>query len=242
LGFNTEKSIIHFFSHNFVENKISSGGAIYFTISLYIKNSVMRYNVANGSSLSHGGAISAAADTAQTVTVIQSTISNNTAIFGGGIYSGSSLLVTEDSVFSQNTAHAGGGVYVGYNGESLITNSTFLNNAVSLYGRDKASVGINVIIILNYNYTRANLSFPIIAYITDKFNNTVYYPNLYVTIESSDLLFTSGVPNNKAFVSSTGLFTYASAIMRTANSTQWIVISAPSLVNSPYANVSIYVS
>jgi hypothetical protein len=178
------------FSYNFVANYISSGGAIYVTKSIYIENTVMGYNAANSTDFSYGGAI-AAAMTTENITVTGSIIDNNGATFGGGIYSGSSALITANCNFTANAANAGGGLYLGYGGSSQISNSIFSDNTVILYGNNTASVGMYVTIVLNYNYTWADRSFPIMAYITDSFNNTIYDPDMYVTIESSDLLFVS---------------------------------------------------
>jgi hypothetical protein len=53
---------------------------------------------------------------------------------------------------------------------------------------------------------------------------------------------TSGVPNNKAFMNSSGIFSYPSVILRSVQVLpQWVVITAPTLSSAPIANLSIWV-
>ena len=66
-----------------------------------------------------------------TLTVTNSTFSGNSATYGGGIYNQGTLTVT-NSTFSGNTANTGGGIY-NY-GTLTVTNSTFSGNAATYGG------------------------------------------------------------------------------------------------------------
>ena len=72
------------------------------------------------------------ADTA-TLTIINSTLSGNTAGLGGGVFNSGTLIII-NSTCSSNMASEGGGIYNSGSGMLTITNSTFSGNAASETG------------------------------------------------------------------------------------------------------------
>jgi CSLREA domain-containing protein len=100
-----------------------AGGAIYNNAVLIVKNSIIRGNTAD-----EGGAIY---NNKGTVTVINSTFSDNRADFaGGGIHNGDlAVLSVTNSVFLNNLAdYSGGALYNGDDGSLVVVNSTFSGN------------------------------------------------------------------------------------------------------------------
>jgi predicted outer membrane repeat protein len=78
-----------------------------------------------------GGAISNTSGA--TLSVINSTFSENTAEGGGAIANGTTVTVT-NSVFTGNTASGGGGAIASSHGELTVTNSAFTANSANLGG------------------------------------------------------------------------------------------------------------
>jgi predicted outer membrane repeat protein len=110
---------------------IGDGGAIYncFTKSVTIVNSVLTGNsVREGSgNAGFGGAIYNCPTNGTTLTIIDSTISNNTAEEGGAICSGGVLTIVNSTFYGNVARHHRGGAIRNY-GPLTITNSTFANN------------------------------------------------------------------------------------------------------------------
>ncbi len=85
-----------------------------------------------------GGAI-LNADTV-TLTIINSTLSGNTAGLGGGVFNSGTLAII-NSTFSSNMASEGGGIYNSGSGVLTISNSTFSGNAASETGGGVFNIG-----------------------------------------------------------------------------------------------------
>jgi predicted outer membrane repeat protein len=110
---------------------IGDGGAIYncFTESLTITNSVITGNsVRRGhGSVGFGGAIYNCPTPGRGLTIIDSTISNNTADEGGAICSGGNLTIVNSTFYGNVARERRGGAIRNY-GLLTITNSTFTGN------------------------------------------------------------------------------------------------------------------
>jgi predicted outer membrane repeat protein len=102
-----------------------------FSINSGIHFGVHNLTIANGNSTGDGGGIY----NTGTLTVTDSTFSDNSANFNGaGIYNNGTLTVT-NSTFSDNSAYtSGGGIYNTGTGTLTVTNSTFSGNGVDGYG------------------------------------------------------------------------------------------------------------
>lgn len=88
-----------------------------------------KLSVQHGKTTGNGGGVSI--DFGGTLTVTNSTFSNNTATnFGGGIFNNGDTLTVTNSVFSGNRAGSGGGI-AGINGALNVTDSTFSGNNTS---------------------------------------------------------------------------------------------------------------
>jgi predicted outer membrane repeat protein len=96
--------------------------------SLMLTNAVVRDNTGD-----MGGGIYSC-NPPNTLTVINTTFSNNSAINGGGAISVCGTAIISGSTFSGNNAHYGGAIDVGNTGTVTITNSTFSGNSASLFG------------------------------------------------------------------------------------------------------------
>ncbi len=115
----------------------NSGGAVYSRESLSISNSVI---TANHADLYGGGIYSNFSDDG-TFTVTNSTISGNTATFGGGLYvsNRNGTVAIDNSIVTENTAGIlpawdsfGGGMFVWtFRGLTTITNSTISDNTTN---------------------------------------------------------------------------------------------------------------
>jgi Tol biopolymer transport system component len=119
------------------------GGGIYNSGTTYLRNgSVISNNSANGAFAGGGGIYNGGRyNGASTLTIIDSTINNNTAddalIYyskGGGISNESGILVVINSTISNNTAYrgraGGGGIYIGTS-NSLSSSVALVNTTVS---------------------------------------------------------------------------------------------------------------
>jgi predicted outer membrane repeat protein len=94
----------------------------------------MNNNTASGGS---GGAINRGAGS---VIILASTISGNSASFGGGIYTDGTLTV-RDSTISGNTAIDGGGIYKGSQGGAVGELVRIVNSTISSNGADRNGGG-----------------------------------------------------------------------------------------------------
>ncbi|HRG60238.1 MAG TPA: T9SS type A sorting domain-containing protein [Bacteroidia bacterium] len=100
-----------------------------------------------GSSNAYGGGIY----TVFTPTIMNCNFTNNTAIFGGGIFCGSPTVI--NCSFSNNkAAQGGGGMFIGTNSVSTIANCTFFNNTAD-YGGGIANEDCEVTIINSSFYS-----------------------------------------------------------------------------------------
>ena len=68
-----------------------------------------------------------------TLTVTNSTISNNLAVFGSGIFNEGTLTLNNSTLSGNSATFSGGGIH-NFNGEVVVNNSTIINNQVSGYG------------------------------------------------------------------------------------------------------------
>ncbi|HEX3585091.1 MAG TPA: choice-of-anchor Q domain-containing protein, partial [Candidatus Angelobacter sp.] len=75
-----------------------------------------------------------------TLTIINSTLSGNTAGLGGGVFNSGTLIVI-NSTFSSNMASQGGGIYNSGSGTLTISNSTFSGNAAQVAGGASFNIG-----------------------------------------------------------------------------------------------------
>ena len=107
---------------------ISGGNSVgVFSVNTVVKFIVQNLTIANGSS---GGGIY---NNGGTLTVTNSTFSDNSAPEGGGIYNNSGTLTVTNSTFSGNSAgYPGGGIANG--GTLTVTNSTFSGNSAGEAG------------------------------------------------------------------------------------------------------------
>jgi len=101
-----------------------------FAINSAVTASISNLTIANGSAPNDfgGGIVNDG-----TLTVTNSTLSGNSAKFGGGIFNGSGPLTVTNSILSgNNSINGGGGILNG--GPLTVTNSTFSGNSASLGG------------------------------------------------------------------------------------------------------------
>ena len=108
-----------------------------FSVNSGITFGVQNLTISNGRNTSGNASGGAIANLGGKVTVMNSTLSGNSAVaFGGGIYNTGTLTVT-GSVLNGNTIIAGGsgggGIYTG-NGTVVVANSTFTNNSAATGG------------------------------------------------------------------------------------------------------------
>jgi hypothetical protein len=118
---------------------ISNGG------NLTLNTCEISGNSATGDVNSEGGGI--VTGSTSTVTINDSTISDNTATSGGGIFSAWGTIYLNNSTISGNIANGGGGVN-NLGGTVTINNSTFSNNSVVTMGgggiRNEASGTVTI--------------------------------------------------------------------------------------------------
>jgi parallel beta-helix repeat protein len=133
-------TLAHGFAQGTQNNRL--GGAIFaYNTDLTVANAVLSQNTANGDSgqSGYGGAICLCDEPGGSLTVLNSTLSGNTATAGGGaIYDDYAPLTIRNTTVSGNTAqNEGGGVSI-YNGSpTTIENSTITGNraqAADSYG------------------------------------------------------------------------------------------------------------
>src|SRR5215210_5646472 len=98
-----------------------------FTVNPLAKLALQNLTVARGSAVgAFGGGIE---NVAGTVTVTNSTFSDNSAQFGGGIFNEGGTVTVTNSTFSGNSADLGGGGIFTTGGTVLVTSSTFSGNS-----------------------------------------------------------------------------------------------------------------
>ena len=98
-----------------------------------ISDVTIRQGKASGSGLAgYGGGIYSSGFQ-NTLTLTNSTISGNSANYGGGIHNGQGSLTMTNSTVSDNSANYGGGISKSTNGTLTVTNSTISGNQAN-YG------------------------------------------------------------------------------------------------------------
>jgi hypothetical protein len=127
---------------------ISGGNSVgVFSVNTGVKFTVQNLTIANGNSGTGGGISNGRINgdgsiiAGGTLTVTNSTFSDNTAnLDGGGIYNGGGTLTVTNSTFSGNSATVGygygfgGGIANSYDGTLTVTNSIFSGNSAFLGG------------------------------------------------------------------------------------------------------------
>lgn len=122
-----------------INNSAGEGGGIYSTGgSLAILDTTIDGNAATANSISngYGGGISSKPLRADAVTVTRTTISNNTAVNGGGLYinglignpSGKTVHISNSTISSNEASGSGGGVYNVGASRLVIVDSTIAYN------------------------------------------------------------------------------------------------------------------
>src|SRR5215207_6035360 len=116
-----------------------NGGGIENRSTLTVQNSTVSGNRTRWD----GGGIQNANFVATACHVINSTVSGNTAVSGGGIYTGSPLTLTSSTVSGNSSAGDGGGIYVHIGPHPLLQNSIVADNylAASTTENDIAGPG-----------------------------------------------------------------------------------------------------
>ncbi len=81
------------------------------------------------------------------VDIQNSSISENRASRGGGVYVEGATLTVTNSCFESNvlsaTYESGGGLFVGYNATVTLTECSFLNNTANMSAADGGAIGVN---------------------------------------------------------------------------------------------------
>jgi Ca2+-binding RTX toxin-like protein len=136
-------------------NSAENGGGIYNAGDAYLRHGSTVSNNSVSGTVPDGGGIS----NHGTLTVIDSTISNNNgATFGGGIYNTQSLTLINTTV-SGNTANTGGGINNKYsNASAALVNTTVSGNSGSLGGAAGVSNDSGIINLLNSTVTNNTFS------------------------------------------------------------------------------------
>lgn len=134
-GINATNSLLTLINSTVSNNIIASDGAgIYIAgLSLTLVNTTVTGNFTDGTTGGgDGGGIFASGnpENITTLSITNSTISNNTSIAGGGILTGFVNLTITDSTISNNISGDGGGINTTAT-NSIITNSTISNNTTS---------------------------------------------------------------------------------------------------------------
>ncbi|NES04970.1 MAG: DUF4347 domain-containing protein, partial [Okeania sp. SIO2F4] len=123
-------------------NRASNGAGVFNHVYGYLavtNSSSITGNVARGGEFTggYGGGINNTGDSANpsTVTIDNSTISNNDGRRGGGVFNTYGILtITNNSNVSDNNASSGGGVYTTNNTTVTLNNSTISGNSATLNG------------------------------------------------------------------------------------------------------------
>ncbi|MCP4046737.1 MAG: hypothetical protein GY732_12215, partial [Gammaproteobacteria bacterium] len=93
--------------------------------------SINSLTISGGSTSGNGGGIYARSSSS--VSLANSTVSNNSASYGGGIFAWSSSVSLANSTVSNNSASFGGGISA-HNSSVSLANSTVSNNSASNWG------------------------------------------------------------------------------------------------------------
>lgn len=101
---------------------LSCGGAICNDGTLTITDSVLTTNVSE----QIGGAIYNSYD--GVLTIVNSTISSNSAPAGGAIYNNGQVTITDSTISGNDAAYVGGGIFIGY-GAVTLSSSTISGNS-----------------------------------------------------------------------------------------------------------------
>jgi hypothetical protein len=133
-------------------------------------------------------------DTA-TLTITASTLSGNTAAFGGGTFNSGALIIL-DSTFSGNMAGEGAGIYNSGAGTLTISNSTFSGNTASQTGGATFNLGT----LLIANSTVSDNSGAFLAGGILNFNNLEIENTILKTGESGENIYS----NSQGTVTSLG--------------------------------------
>ena len=147
-------TLSHNISGSSTSNRLGNGGAIHAdnNSTLTIHNSTVAYNLAG--SRGFGGGVSVDNDTKLEIT--NSTVSNNSlSQYGGGVSVFDSSMTMSNSTVSDNYSYSGGGIYA--SGSSLIiTNSTLTENyGAGIYTRGSNNIEIHNSIVagnMSVNY------------------------------------------------------------------------------------------
>ncbi|MEH1924481.1 beta strand repeat-containing protein [Nostoc sp.] len=136
-------------------NSAENGGGIYNAGDTHLRNGSTVSNNSVSGTVPSGGGI----NNAGTLTVIDSTISNNNgATFGGGIYNSKTLTLINTTV-SGNTANTGGGINNNFsNASAALVNTTVSGNSASLGGAGGVSNDGGIINLLNSTVTNNTFS------------------------------------------------------------------------------------
>ena len=132
---------------NGITNFFGGGGGILNNGVLILTNSTLSKNITSGSS-SGGGIFNTEFGT---LTIMDSTISENTAYTGGGIYSVGAITVTDSNFLDNHAINASGGGLVTNTGTSTVENSTFSGNTSDGYGG--AIHSSNLLIVKNSTFS-----------------------------------------------------------------------------------------
>ncbi|WP_392535477.1 beta strand repeat-containing protein [Nostoc sp. C117] len=136
-------------------NSAKNGGGIYNAGDAHLRNGSTVTNNSVSGLVPDGGGIR----NDGTLTVIDSTISNNNgATFGGGIYNTQTLTLINTTV-SGNTANTGGGINNNFsNASAALVNTTVSGNSASLGGAGGVSNDSGIINLLNSTVTNNTFS------------------------------------------------------------------------------------
>jgi hypothetical protein len=141
-------------STNYDDYDFERGRGIYNEGTLLLSNSTIRNNSAYDAG---GGIINSSS---ATLTINNSTITDNTSVFGAGIYN-NGILTVNNSTISNNNARNGTGGIENYGGTVVINNSTITGNTASEPGIGGNTAGVSGSnIIVNNSIIAGNLYIP----------------------------------------------------------------------------------
>jgi hypothetical protein len=128
-----------------VDPSYTSGGGIWNEdFNLTVSNAVITGNHADD----NGGGIYSAATTAGSLTLNNTTVSDNTGgsddfgVYGGGINSGAPTVIRNSTISGNKVGSDGPGVYMTYDAPLTIENSTIANNVATGSGSDVEGGGV----------------------------------------------------------------------------------------------------
>ncbi|MDP1553222.1 MAG: chitobiase/beta-hexosaminidase C-terminal domain-containing protein, partial [Methanobacteriaceae archaeon] len=182
------------------ENNAVVGSGIWTSGTSSISDSLISSNTASNS----GGGIKVGGGV---LTVVDSSVFNNTAFYGGGITNDGTLTL-QGSAINDNTAQLGGGIY-NY-GDLIMDNSELLRNtaigpfayAGAIYNNN-GGVNINN---SNINNNTAN------AFSTDSYGGGIYTKWGSLTVTNSNINHNTATANAPTNVYGGGIYTYDSVV------------------------------